>query len=135
MKKIENTKLNSILESCKKFCNGKADIIYIYCSNENKVQYCDFFIEINNKIFKKNKILENLDRTSSINKQREIGKTISSFFSEYIASEIKIPTEIKITYNCKTNKIDIKTKNKDVYTQKNISVGDVFDEWFAQLSK
>ena len=132
---------------CLEYVENNADDIYIYCSYEPKMYVFDVFYRINGQIVHKNQ-LNNARKDSNdqhefvydVSKERQkallkIGnenlKLIHKKCEEF---NRKMPTEIKMNYNVKQNKLNATYKYELVYSNdEELLPDDIFDAWYEEV--
>lgn len=119
---------------CLELVEKKADVIYIYISNEDKSKMFNAFIETNGEIKTLN--LLGLDK-ALIMQFLKIGiddiDKIKEVCTEY---NMKTPTEMKMIYNVQTGKYNVDLKYESVCSSKTgISAGEVFAQWIQRVKK
>lgn len=129
---------------CLEYVNNRAEFIYIYGSIENKTISFNVFYQINKRVVRLNEVNEALSTNeplydASIDRQfgvLQIGtedlEKIIDLCKEY---KQKVPTEIKLYYNVQKNSLDAKYKYDKVYSNKEKSASDVFNEWYTEIKK
>ncbi|QIQ21445.1 immunity protein YezG family protein [Zophobihabitans entericus] len=119
----------------------KADKIFIYCSCENDVMFFSFFYEINGVIIHCHKLKE-IDDSYDVSIKRQdavldIGfEDLEKMKKLFKDNEREMPTEIKLIYDVKKNKLkaeysyDLKYSNTD-----NLIAMDICEQWFDEVAK
>jgi hypothetical protein len=138
---------SDMVNICLEYVNGKAELIYIYCSFEHNSLTSNVFYSINNILVKKHKLNDVIiigDKASvydtSIEWQRLLIKNINKDI-EKINDLCKkhgkpMPTEIKIIYDVGNKNMKAEYQYDLVYSNvPNKSAMMVCDEWFASLKQ
>ncbi|MRN56040.1 DUF600 domain-containing protein [Paenibacillus monticola] len=132
---------------CLEYVNNKADMIYIYASNEFGQFSSDVFFKINNCIVEKHKlnnVVQNVDSKSNHlyndSKERQIAvlnicneniRKIKDLCKKY---NREMPTEMKLIYDVSRNKLDAQYSYEIKYTNDPVkTAGHIFDEWFEEM--
>ncbi|MGG4460862.1 DUF600 domain-containing protein [Brevibacillus porteri] len=103
---------------CLEYVNNKADMIYIYASNECGQFSTDVFYQINKVIVKKHKVNENL---------REIGDLCKK-------NNREMPTEMKVIYDGSENKLNAQYSYEIKYTNDPEKLpSHIFNDWFEEM--
>lgn len=132
---------------CLEYVNNRADDIYMYCSYEQGAYSFNVFYKINGKVVRKHQLNEALEdgkpneiydvsseRQRSllrigIDNLKEIHKKCKEFNRE-------MPTEIKMHYNVKENKLRAKYNYDLVYSNDDMLLPeDIFLSWFEEVRK
>ncbi len=114
--------------------NRDIDKVYAYCSIEKKSMAFNAFFEVNGEI----KTLNQLDigersamqflrlGTGDLNKVKDVCKRFG----------MPTPTEIKIIYEKKAEKLGVKYRYDEVCSAKTgICAGEVFDNWITEVER
>jgi hypothetical protein len=138
-----------IVSICLEYVNNRADDIYMYCSYEQGTYSFNVFYKINGKVVHKHQLNEALEGLNGlpneiydvsrerqrsmlrigINNLEEIHKKCKEFNRE-------MPTEIKMHYNVKENKLRAKYKYDLVYSNdETLLPADIFLSWFEEVNK
>lgn len=138
-----------IVAICLEYVDNRADDIYIYCSYEERSYSFDVFYKINGRVVRKHQLNEALDRLNGqsnefydVSRERQRGmlrigvdnlKEIHKKCKEFNRD---MPTEIKMHYNVKENKLQAKYKYDLVWSNTELLTShDVFDSWFEEVKK
>ena len=134
---------------CLEYVFERANKIYIYCSYEEGLVSNDFFYNINGKIVERHKLNDalvnevdeaNFTYDISVDRQKAVVKIIN----ENIKAMIKLckkydhemPTEIKIIYDVKANKLMADYKYELVHTDDSKkTASSIARLWFEQIKK
>ncbi|MBN2910838.1 DUF600 domain-containing protein [Polycladomyces sp. WAk] len=138
-----------IVAICLEYVNDRADDIYMYCSFEQGAYSFDVFYKINGKVVRKHQLNEALEELNGqpneiydvsrerqwsmlrigVNYFKEIHKKCKEFNRE-------MPTEIKMHYNVKENKLRATYKYDLVWSNDEMLLPeDIFLSWFEEVSK
>ncbi len=134
---------------CLEYVFDRANKIYIYCSYEEGLISNDFFYNINGKIVERHKLndalinVENKDDFSydtSVVRQKAVVKIINEDIKEMIKLckeyNREMPTEIKLVYDVKANKLTADYKYELVHTiDSNETASSVARRWFEQVKR
>jgi hypothetical protein len=112
---------------CAEYADNKADGIYIYCSYEDKMYSFNVFYKMNGKVVHKHRLNETLEEGQrerfdvSRERQRSMLK-IGLGYLEEIHKKCQefnrdMPTEIKIHYNAKENKLRARYQYDPVWSE------------------
>ncbi|KAF6586064.1 DUF600 domain-containing protein [Paenibacillus sp. EKM211P] len=131
---------------CLEYVNDRADKIYIYCSYEEGMISSDFFYRINNKVVERHKLNDALSSAEkdvfvydvSVERQRGVIKIINNDIEEIFHLCKKhgreMPTEMKIIYDVKLNKLTANYNYELVHTNHPVKTADdISMEWFEQI--
>ena len=125
-----------MLSICLEYAEKRADKIYVYTSLEKDVISCDFFFEINGNIVRKHELNNAVNDGSfhyntSPERQKAaihiLAQKIIDFYTLCTENHQEMPTEIKLTYNVKTNKFAANYKYEPVTSS------NVFEEWIDEI--
>ena len=127
---------------CLDYVKHKANDIYIYCSYEPNMYAFDFFHNINGIILEKHQVNEmnSSNYIFDISQERQfkamdigidnlkkIHKTCKKFNWD-------MPTEIKLHYNVKQNRLKAKYKYELIYSNdETLLPDDVFNQWIEEV--
>lgn len=126
---------------CMEYVNDRADDIYIYCSYEPEMYAFDVFFRINGKTVRKNKLndaVSNEQFDVSLDRQRALLR-IGNENLKQIHAKCKefgrdMPTEIKLHYDVKKNKLEGSYNYELVYSNnKELLPDHIFDAWFNEV--
>ncbi|KFZ40026.1 MULTISPECIES: hypothetical protein [Thermoactinomyces] len=135
-----------IVAICAEYADYKADGIYIYCSYEDKMYSFNVFYKMNGKVVHKHRLNETLEEGQrerfdvSRERQRSMLK-IGLGYLEEIHKKCQefnrdMPTEIKIHYNAKENKLRARYQYDPVWSDtKELAPPDIFISWFEEVKK
>lgn len=131
----------SMVSLCLEYVENKANYLYIYAASENNLSTFNVFYNVNNSIVNKNQINDALgyqviddskERTLSLLKYgNEDWKALLDFLK---ANNKDIPTEMKIIYDVKENKMttrfkyDFQLTNSDTMTHH-----DILMSWYEEI--
>ncbi|HIW32716.1 MAG TPA: DUF600 domain-containing protein [Candidatus Paenibacillus intestinavium] len=138
-----------IVSICLEYVSEKADKVYIYCSHEMGLISNDFFYNINGKVVERHKLNDalvtdnqrvNFAYDVSVERQKGVVQIINNDIKEIInvckEYNREMPTEMKIVYDVKQNKLTAEYKYDLVYTNDLVkTAGDIAMEWFEQIHK
>ncbi|MBO4415637.1 MAG: hypothetical protein J5824_06620 [Lachnospiraceae bacterium] len=122
-----------MVSSCLDYIEGKGDSLFIFASNEGKAIHCDYFYNINGRYYKKHKLPKGYKTDIPRQKQclMELSNTILDLVSICQRFDKPMPTEIKIRYDVKNNRLKADYQYSNVYcTTSDKYANDIFDEWF-----
>ncbi len=134
---------------CLEYVFDKANKIYIYCSFEEGLLSNDFFYNINGKIVERHKLNDAIVNEESngdfsydisVDRQKVVVKIINNDIKEMIKLckqyDREMPTEIKMIYDVKTNKLTADYKYELVHTNDpNNTASSIARLWFEQVKK
>lgn len=134
---------------CLEYVFDKANKIYIYCSFEEGLLSNDFFYNINGKIVERHKLNDAIVNEESeddfsydisVDRQKAVVKIINNDIKEMIKLckqyDREMPTEIKMIYDVKTNKLTADYKYELVHTNDpNKTASSIARLWFEQVKK
>ena len=131
-----------MVDICLEYIEDKAEIIYIYCSNENGVVSCNFFYKINGVLKRKHKVNEVLSEPVDISpgQQREVLGILrdDTLKIEELCKKNSrdVPTEIKMVYDVVNQSLSADYRYDLVYSKhKSKMSDDIVDKWFKKLQK
>ncbi len=145
MKKIFEEEISilqaNMLKACLKYVNYQVDVVYIYCCNEDGTLLGDYFYKINNKMYMKHKINEAFNDYSFDVSSDSQGIILDVLLTNIEAIERlckrcnqKIPTEMKIIYNLKTNELNINYAYQNIWSEELIKLPQhIVQNWFDEL--
>lgn len=126
---------------CIEYSEGKADDIYIYGSYEPNMYAFDVYFKVQNMIVRKHKLSDvypDIDiSTERQDSMLDIGVQNLELMNE-ICKEYnhEMPTEIKLHYNVKKNRLKADYKYDLVYSNyESLGPHDIFDAWFEVIKK
>ncbi|MFS0763829.1 DUF600 domain-containing protein [Peribacillus phoenicis] len=131
---------------CLEFVDKKADEIYIYGSYEPDAYYFNVFYNVQGTIVLKQKLNEidvkNHDYIYDVSKERQFAlQRIGTEILEEIHKRCnefnhEMPTEIKLRYSIKNNKLQAKYNYDLVYTNDDTLLpSNIFKTWFKEVSE
>lgn len=134
---------------CLEYVFDRANKIYIYCSYEEGLVSNDFFYNINGKIVERHKLNDTLVNEEndadfsfdiSVDRQKAVVKIINGDINEMIKLfkeyDREMPTEIKMVYDVKANKLMADFKYELVHTNdSNKTANSIARLWFEQVKK
>lgn len=125
---------------CLEYVEKRAEMIYIYCSSESNVISSGFFYKVNGKVVKKsrlNDVVKEGQKEYDVSTDRQLRaitiinddiKAIRKLCQEY---QREMPTQIKLTYDVLTNKLNADYSYEIIYSNHRSKTAiDVLDEWF-----
>ena len=132
---------------CVEYADHQADDLYIYCSFEPNMYAFDVFYRINGQVVRKHQLNQAVQQTGNLqtyeydvsdNRQLamlKIGiknlKKIRKKCEEYNRD---MPTEIKLYFDVKQNKLSGKYRYDLVYSNSEVLLPDhIFDAWFEEV--
>ena len=122
---------------CLEYVEKKADQIFIYASYEAKTISCDFFYCINGQMYKKSKLPEGYD--VNVDRQMSCLDIMMDDMVELISAcskyEAEMPTEIKIIYDVKNNKLNANYQYDEIYSKTEKTADDMVDIWYQEMCK
>jgi hypothetical protein len=132
---------------CLEYVEGKADDIYIYGSYEPEMYAFNVFYRINGKVVRKNQLNEAVESSQSpkaqeynVSRERMSALTrIGMDNLELIHEKCQefnreMPTEFKIHYDIKQNKLEGNYRYDLVYSNDDeLLPADIFDAWFEEV--
>lgn len=126
-----------MVSACLEYVENKADKVYIYASYESNIMSCDFFYCINGNMYKRNELPQGYD----VDADRQMEcldilldnlETLLSVCEKYDAD---MPTEIKIIYDVKNNKINVNYQYDVQYLSTENTADDVAEYWYQEICK
>lgn len=134
-----------LVSICLEFVDKKADEIYIYCSYEPDAYYFNVFYNVQGAIALKHKLNEinvNQDHIYDLSKDRQFAlQRIGTEILEEIHQRCnefnrEMPTEIKLRYDIKNNKLQGKYNYELVYSNDDsLLPNNIFKAWFNEVSE
>lgn len=120
---------------CLEYIENKCDTIYIYASCEKKAISCNFFFDINGEIYKKHQLPNgyNTNMKRQMSCLKILANDVEELMSICIEYETDMPTEMKIVYDMKNNKVSACYKYECVYANTDKSANDIFECWYQQV--
>jgi len=130
---------------CLEYVEGRAEVIYIYCSCEEKVIGSEFFYRINGVLVKRHLLNETTPPQNdgfvydaSDKRQVVVSRIINANIMEIedLCKEHNrdMPTEFKLIYNVQTGSLEAKYRYDLVYSMHpDKRPYNVADEWFAEI--
>lgn len=132
---------------CLEYVNNKADMIFIYASNEFGQFSSDVFYKINDCIVEKHKLNSVIQNgggqskyTYDVSKERQIAvlnicnenlRKIKDLCQKYNREML---TEMKLIYDVSRNKLEVQYSYEIKYTNDPVkTAGHIFDEWFEEM--
>ncbi|MFD1775284.1 MULTISPECIES: DUF600 domain-containing protein [Paenibacillus] len=132
---------------CMEYVSNKAEMIYIYATNEFDQFSSDVFYKINGQIVEKHKLntaVETDDRHSqpiyNVSKERQIAvlnicnqnlRKIKDLCQKFNRD---MPTEMKLIYDVSRNKLEAQYSYEIKYSNDPVkTAGHIFDEWFEEM--
>lgn len=121
---------------CMEYIENKGDKIYIYASYENKCIACDFFYDIDGALYERHKLPSNYNTDSD--RQMKCMEILTNDVEELIKICLSynrdMPTEIKIIYDIRENKVNANYKYEIVYSNKGLFADRIVDDWFNEIN-
>ncbi|KZE37112.1 hypothetical protein AV656_11040 [Bhargavaea cecembensis] len=126
---------------CMEYVDDQADDVYIYCSYEPEMYTFDVFFRINGKTVRKNKLndaVSNEQFDVSLDRQRALlrigNENLIKIHAKCKEFGRDMPTEIKLHYDVKKNKLKGSYKYEPVYSNDKERLPDhIFDAWFNEV--
>lgn len=126
-----------MISACVDYVGGRADVCYIYAAYENKALSCEFFYRIGGTMYRKHKLPTALNCTAD--KQIRCLRTMNEYMKKLIGVcqeyEAAMPTQIKLTYSIKTNKVNADYCYDPVAANSKLGFADIAQQWFEELEK
>lgn len=130
---------------CLEYIEKRADMIYIHISCDKSMTSPDFFYKINDKILEKdevNQVITTSEKLYDISDERQgavlhiLADDMNKIEELCKKFQKDIPTEIKLIYDIKRNKLQAKYNYDEVFPQDG-SKGPmaVYEEWFEEIKK
>ena len=120
---------------CLEYVEGKADVLYIYASYEANAMTCNYFYKVNGELYKKSKLPVGYD--VSIDRQKTCMKILFDDMEKLISAckeyEMDMPTEIKIIYDVKNNKLNADYQYDEIFSNTEDSANDIFEKWYQDI--
>lgn len=140
MKEGFESKFSSIqtdmVSICLEYIEDKGDRIFIYASNEKKCIVCNYFFEIDGVLYKKHKLPEGYN--VSIDRQKGCMNVLNQDMEELEKlcndNDVDVPTELKIIYDLRKNKLESQIKYENVYSNSEKTAIQISDEWFNEIN-
>lgn len=126
MKKVFEDEFSAIQEDmiqiCLEYVEKIADIIYIYGSFEENTISCDFFYQIEGKIYERHKLSQTGKAyDTSIQRQKACMRILNDDMKKMIGLcnqyQMDMPTEIKLIYDVNKNSVVANYQYIPVYSQ------------------
>lgn len=128
-----------MIQICLEYVSYNAELVYIYASYEDNVISCDYFYKINGKLLERHKLNNNavMIYDTSIQRQKTCMKILNEDVKKMIAVcneyHKDMPTEIKLIYDVKNNKVNANYEYKIKYSSDaEKTADDMAEEWFRQ---
>lgn len=135
-KKFSKIQTNMV-SVCLEYLEDKADVIYLYASYEAKAMTCDFFYNMGGTIYKKNELPTG--QMIDIEKQMACLGVLLNDLEEIISIctkyEADMPTEIKIIYDVKNNKLNANYQYEDIFSNTELTANDIVEKWYQEILK
>ena len=132
-----------IVSICLEYVEGRAEKIYIICSFESNVISHYYFYKVNGVVVRKHRLN---DVISENEKPYDVSVNVQSQVADIIDDDIKaliklcrennrdMPTEIKLVYDIKANKLNADYSYEPVYSNSRTKTADtISDEWFEEM--
>ena len=128
---------------CLENVEHRANKIFIYCSYESNILVGTYFYDIAGKIVARGKLNDAItsdEKEYDVSIQRQ--KSVTQIINEDIRKLKKVceeynrpmPTEIKLVYDVKTNKLNAQYQYENVYTDDpNKNAYHIVEEWFEEV--
>lgn len=131
-----------MVDICLEYIEDKAEIVYIYCSNEDGVVSCAFFYKINGVLKERHKVNEALSEPVDVSPEQQ-DEVLDILLDDTLKIEElceknsrDIPTEIKIVYDVVNQSLSADYRYDLVYSKHKTKMSDdIVDEWFKKLQK
>ncbi|EMR07146.1 hypothetical protein C772_00791 [Bhargavaea cecembensis DSE10] len=126
---------------CLEYVENRPDDIYIYCSYEPEMYSFDVFFRINGKTVRKNKLndaVSNEQYDVELDRQRALlhngNENLKQIHAKCKEFGRDMPTEIKLHYDVKKNKLEGSYNYELVYSNDNERLPDhIFGAWFNEV--
>lgn len=122
---------------CLEYVEGRAETIFIYGSYESRVLSCDCFFKVDGNLYERHKLPEGYD--VSVDRQNTCIKILLDDMKKLISActeyEAKMPTEIKLIYDVKNNKLNADYQYDDIYTNTEKTSDDIAEMWYQEMLK
>ncbi|RIW28908.1 DUF600 family protein [Bacillus salacetis] len=132
-----------MIDICMEYIEDKADKVYVYASCEESIISSKFFYLINNKYVKPHKVndaLANGAERYNVSSERQfmvlevLNEDIEKVKELCMDYEKDMPTEMKLTYDVKNNKLKAEYKYDLLYTNHETKTArQIADEWFEEV--
>jgi len=120
---------------CLEYVEGKADKIFIYGSYESNAMTCNYFYIVDGKLYKKSKLPAGYD--VSIDRQKACMKILFDDMDRLISAcaeyEADMPTEIKLVYDVKNNKLKADYQYDEIFSNTDENANDIFEKWYQEM--
>ena len=131
-----------MIQICLEYVNNNAEFVYIYASYEENTISCDYFYKINGELLERHKINNNgiVKYDTSIERQKACMKILNEDMKAIISAckeyNREMPTEIKLIYDVKNNKVNSNYAYELKYSKDSVKTADdIAEEWFNQEKK
>lgn len=128
-----------MIQICLEYVSYNAEFVYIYASYEDNVISCDYFYKINGELLERHKLNNNATTIydTSIQRQKACMKILNEDMKKIISVckeyHKDIPTEIKLIYDVKNNKVNTNYEYEVKYSNDaKKTADDIAEEWFNQ---
>lgn len=132
---------------CVEYADHQADDLYIYCSFEPNMYAFDVFYRINGQVVRKHQLNQAVRQSDSLQSHQynvtdarqlamlEIGiENLKEIHKKCEEHNHQMPTEIKLHYDMKQNKLSGKYRYDLVYSNSEELLPDhIFDAWFEEV--
>lgn len=122
---------------CLEYVQKKADKIYIYASYEAKIVSCDYFYCINGNVYKRDELPSEYD--ADADRQMACLDILLDDMEDLISAceeyEADMPTEIKIIYDVKNNKLNANYQYENQYSNTENCADDIAEYWYQEICK
>ena len=132
-----------IVSICLEYVEGRAEKIYIICSFESNVISHYYFYKVNGMVVRKHKLN---DAISSGEKPYDVSIDVQKQVADIITDDIKaliklcrennrdMPTEIKLVYDIKVNKLNADYSYDLMYSKSRTKTADtIANKWFEEM--
>ena len=130
-----------VLAICYEYVEGRAEKIYVYLEDEARVQTSGFFYKINGKVVMRGKLNTALRPGEKLyadypDRQGQVQSIIREDWNRFAALcrqyNKPVPTEIRMVYDVKTKKPDVRIQYDPVWSNKGGFPMDVEEAWFEK---
>lgn len=122
---------------CLEYVEGRAETIFIYGSYESRVLSCDYFFKVAGNLYERQKLPEGYD--VSVDRQKACMRILLDDMKKLISAcaeyEAEMPTEIKLIYDVKNNKLNADYQYDEIYTNTEKTSDDIAEMWYQEILK
>lgn len=132
---------------CLEYASDRADMIYICCACEGSATTAEYFYRINGKVVNRGQLNDAINLKTSgfrYDTSTDVQRQTLRIILDDIADINKLckkydrpmPTEMKLIYDVKRNKLSVSYRYDLVYSHtKDKYATDVVEEWFEEIKK